>query len=131
MPLVQGFLGVGTHLTDGVLVEPLASAGYARQPITIDTALSGAGGNDAPINFGPCTASWGAVGYAGLFDAAGNQVVAGALAAAVTIALGGTTVLSIAGGAITFQLGPAWASNLLLSPTGQIQYGVNNEPVTT
>lgn len=70
-----GEAGTGTEVSGGA---------YARQPITWDTAGAT---NSALITFPVATASWGNVGYVGLFNAAsgGNMVWYGPLSQVDTV----------------------------------------------
>lgn len=127
MSTFSGFVGIGNHLTDGILVEPLAAAGYSRAPIAIDSILSGVGANNAQLTWGPATLDWGAMQYWGLFDANGNQVIAGALGSPVTVTAAGINQVLAAAGAFTVRFGPAWASDLVLTG-GRITYLSSGEP---
>jgi hypothetical protein len=126
MSTINGFVGVGTHVTDGIMVEPLASTGYSRQPFAVDTILSGTGVNNAAISFGPITSDVGTVAYASWFDLQGNIVATWPIGP-VSWTVAGNNVLQFPAGSIAFPMGPAWASNLILT-NGQITYLSNNEP---
>ena len=129
MSTLNGFIGLGTHLTDGILVEPLASQGYARAAIGVDRFLSGAGVNNAVLSFGPNVVSdWGTLAYAALFDQAGNQIQTWSISP-ITVSVAGNNIVQIAAGAIGIRLGPAWAADLTLDANGRITYASNNEPV--
>ena len=119
MSTFNGFLGLGNHLTDGILVEPLAASGYARAAYVVDRVLSGVGVNNAALNWGPATVDWGVMQYWGLFDSNGNQIAAGALTSSVTVTVIGTNLVQCASGGFAVRFGPAWASDLVLTG-GQI-----------
>lgn len=59
MASITGYLGLGGAITDGVLTEPLSTAGYARRPVTVDVNGDGAVIVAAGITFGPATRAWG------------------------------------------------------------------------
>lgn len=128
MSTLSGFIGIGTHLTDGILVEPLAATGYVRQAVAVDSVLSGAGVNNAVCNFGPFVQDVGNVAYAAFFDTAGNQVLAWSITP-ISVTAAGNNVVQIPAGGIIFTLGPAWASDLTLDGNGRITYATNGEPV--
>lgn len=129
MSTLNGFVGLGTHLTDGILVEPLASQGYARAAIAVDSFLSGAGVNNAVLNFGPNIVSdWGTIAYAALFDQAGNQIKTWPVTP-VTVSVAGANIVQIAAGGISVRIGDAWAADITLDANGRITYAANNEPV--
>jgi hypothetical protein len=65
----------------------VSAGGYARQSASFGSASGLSVDNDAEIEFGPATASWGTVDYAALYDASsnGNLLVSGALSSSKTI----------------------------------------------
>jgi hypothetical protein len=66
--------------------------GYARESVSFATASSGATSNDAEVEFGTPSATWGEVVAFGIFDAdtAGNLLYWGELTNAKTINTGDT-----------------------------------------
>lgn len=58
MAAVTGLLALGAAIDRGVLVEPLAAAGYARRAATVDIDGAGAIVIADGLAFGPVTATW-------------------------------------------------------------------------
>ena len=96
-PFLAGNLGLGT-LSGLTLVEPTA-AEYQRQAVTFATFSSFTGSNASAANFGVVVTSWGTLASWGLFDSAGNLVLAGPLSSSIPGAPGDT--VSVMAGAIT------------------------------
>lgn len=131
MSTFNGFVALGTHLTDGILVSPLASAGYVDAAVAIDVFLSGVGQNNAQLAWGPCTADWGNLTQAALKDQQGNQLFTWSLSAPVLITVAGTTSVLMPSGALSVRLGSVWAADLVLTAGGAITYLATGEPART
>lgn len=131
MPALNGFIGLGNHLTDGILVEPLASKGYARAAVAVDAFQSGVGVNNALLSWGPATADWGTMQYGALYDASGNQIFAAALDAPVVVTAAGANQVQCLAGTLAIRLGPDWALDLVLDDNGQIVTLESGEPAQT
>jgi hypothetical protein len=101
-PFLAGNLGLGT-LSGLTLVEPTA-AEYARQPVTFTRFPAGTGLLDAAADFGTTVTSWGTLSAWGLFDAAGNQVLAGPMTTPINGAAG--QYVSVMLGAISIAFAP-------------------------
>jgi hypothetical protein len=69
MSSLNGFVGVGAAIVDGLLTEPLAPAGYSRQPFTGQDLGGGSVTVASGVTFGPAAAAWD-IGAVALFDAA-------------------------------------------------------------
>jgi len=93
-----------TNPTDADTGTELSGAGYARQPITFEAAVAGAAGNDALVEFGPATASWGTITHIGIYDAVtgGNLLLHGTLA--VPRVVGDTDKAIFVAGTLTISI---------------------------
>lgn len=87
--------GGGTEVSGG---------SYARQALTFSAASAGTSTSSATVTFPTATASWGTIGWIGIFDAntSGNLLFHGATTAAKTIDTGDT--FQISAGNLTISL---------------------------
>ena len=102
-----------------------------RAPIAVDAIQSGQGVNNAQAAWGPCSADWGGIAYAALYDDQGNQVTAWPLPATYTVTVAGDASLLLPAGALTVTAGPAWAPDLVRASDGSLVYQSNGEPART
>lgn len=89
--LFNGWLGYGTALQAGSLLEP-ADQAYVRCPFILGDVDSGIVNNVGSGTVGPATVPWGMISFAALFDAqvGGNMLLSFPLHAPRNIQLGGT-----------------------------------------
>jgi hypothetical protein len=73
---ISGYLGLGTAVVSGVIIEPSSGAGYTRQPISFDKVVGGVTLNVVNGVFGPVTDSWGTLSLFQVFDGFGNPAFA-------------------------------------------------------
>lgn len=87
----SGWIGYGSAVQAGVLAEPSDPA-YLRRPYTLGDIDSGMVRDVGSGTVGPAGASWGAVGFAALFDAqtGGNLLLWFPLQVSITVGVGGT-----------------------------------------
>ena len=87
----SGWLGYGTVIAAGVLVEPTDS-GYVRRPFILGNMDNGIVSDVGSGTVGPAVAAWGTIGYMGLFDAqaGGNLLLWLPLPQPITVLANGT-----------------------------------------
>ena len=87
----SGWLGYGTGIAAGLLAEP-ADNGYLRRPFVLGDIDNGIVTDVGSGTVGPAAASWGPIGYMGLFDAQaeGNLLLWMPLAQPITVEANGT-----------------------------------------
>ena len=76
----------------------MAGGGYARQPISFDTAGAA---SDADLVFGPASSAWGLVTHAAIFDDAGRFLAWRALETPIEVAADDS--LTLPNGALTAE----------------------------
>ncbi len=64
----NGWLGYGTGVTAGLLLEP-SDSGYMRRPYVLGNMDSGIVSDVGSGTVGPAAGPWGTIGFMGLFDA--------------------------------------------------------------
>ena len=84
-----GWIGYGTAVQTGVLLEPADSA-YTRRPIRFSVLENGLAFDVGGGTVGPASTSWGTLNFAGLFDSAtaGNLLLVFPIAFPTTITAG-------------------------------------------
>lgn len=114
-PPATWYVGLGTTATvpadDGTGFTEVAGGSYARQSTSGATWAAATGSapatksNGAVITFPQATASWGSVGYFGLFTAVsgGTPQIWGALTTPISVGSGSTASFAI--GALVIRLG--------------------------
>jgi 2-keto-4-pentenoate hydratase len=102
------YLGLWTAddgLEAGTITSEVSGGSYARQAITFDAAVSGAGTADsaATVTFPTATANWGTIAYVAIMDAStsGNVLFHGAVTTSKTIESGDTFQVSVGNLTIT------------------------------
>lgn len=89
---------------DGGTGTEVSGGSYTRQSVAFSAPSNGATANSATVEFAQATASWGTIGWVGLYDAStgGNLLYHSPLEAAKTIATG--DVFRISAGSLTVTL---------------------------
>ena len=115
----NGWIGYGSTAQADVLAEP-ADAAYVRRPFVLGDLDSGIVSDVGSGTVGPAGTAWGAIGFAGLFDAqsGGNLLLWFPLRVPVTVQAGGTITSSGGGNRFLFPDLQAGASRIHVWPAG-------------
>lgn len=95
MASITGFLGLGASITDGVLAEPLSTAGYARRAATVDVNGDGAVVKSTWAAFGPATRTWGPLAVLAVIAADGVTIRRRVTLPNQTVPVGGYLIVPI------------------------------------
>jgi len=127
MAAISGYLAAGTAITDGVLQEPLSSAGYARRAVTVDVNDAGQIVLAAGVAFGPATAAWGPLAVLALIASDGTTIRRRATLATIAVPIGG--FLIVPAGALASTAVDAGPDAEVLT-LGAVPVTFNSEPIT-
>lgn len=117
----SGWIGYGTTVQAGVLVEPVDSS-YSRRPFVLGDVDSGIVSDVGSGTVGPASVAWGAIQFAGLFDAqsGGNLLLWMPMPVPITIPAGGTITSGTAGNRFFFPDLQNGSRAILIWPNGAV-----------